>query len=69
MITTPKNKFPGNDSLTTEFYQFFWHDIKDFFISSINCSQMRKEFSVSQKQAIIKLIEKKGKDKSNTTIE
>ena len=30
---------------------------------------MRKEFSVSQKQAVIKLIEKKGKDKSNTTIE
>ena len=32
-------------------------------LNSINWSQMKKEFSVSQKQAIIKLIEEKGKDK------
>lgn len=59
MITTPKDKPHANEGLTTEFYQYFWHgttDLKGF-------SQMKKKFSVSQKQGIIKPIEKKGKDK------
>ena len=53
-----KKQFPWNGGLTIEFYQFFWHNMKDFYRNSINYSQMKKEFSVSQKQVIIKLIEK-----------
>ena len=39
----------------------FRDDIKDIYISSIRTAGIKKEFSVSQRQAIIKLIEKKGK--------
>ena len=40
------------------FYLSFWDYIKDIYISSIGKTSTEKEFSVSQKQAIIKLIEK-----------
>ena len=60
----PNNKSPGNGGLTTkEFFLTFWDDIKDIYISSIRTAGIKKEFSTSQRQAIIKLIEKKGKDK------
>ena len=59
----PNNKSPGNDGLTKEFFLSFWDDIKNIYISSIRTAGIKKEFSVSQRQAIIKLIEKKGKDK------
>ena len=57
----PNNKSPGNDGLTKEFFLSFWDDIKDIYISSIRTAGIKKEFSVSQRQAIIKLIEKKVK--------
>ena len=59
----PNNKSPGNDGLTKEFFLSFWDDIKDIYISSIRSASIKKEFSVLQRKAIIKLIEKKGKDK------
>lgn len=57
------DKSPGNDGLSKEFYETFWADIKTFFISSIKKSKERKELCPSQRQAVIKLIEKKGRDK------
>ena len=57
------NKSPGNDGLTKEFYYTFWNDIKDVYISSIRESKTKKVLSTSQRQAIIKLIEKPNKDK------
>ena len=62
----PNNKSPGNDRLTKEFFLSFWDDIKNIYISSIRTAGIKKEFSVSQRQAIIKLIEKKVKDKRFT---
>ena len=59
----PNNKSPGNGGLTKEFFLSFWDDIKDIYISSIRTTGIKKEFSVSQRQAIIKLIEKKIKIK------
>ena len=55
-ITVPKNKSLGNNGLTTEFFY-----INDSHIYSTNCSQMKKEFTVSRKQATLKLIEKRAK--------
>ena len=57
------NKTPGNDGLTKEFYVTFWMDVKIPLILSVKKAFYKKELSTSQKQAIIKLIEKKEKDK------
>ena len=59
----PNNKSPGNDGVTKEFSLSFWDDIKDIYISSIRTAGIKKEFSISQRQAIVKIIERKGKDK------
>ena len=56
-------KSPGNDGLTVEFYKYFWTDIKDFLYASVCYSRQVGELSSSQKQAIIKLLEKREKDK------
>ena len=57
------NKSPGNDRLTIEFYCCFWNDIKDIFMTSLCESKKLKQLCVSQRQAIIKLLEKPNKDK------
>ena len=57
------NKSPGNDGVTKEFYCCFWNDIKYIFMKSLCESKKLKQLCVSQKQAIIKLLEKSNKDK------
>ena len=59
----PKNKSPGNNGLTKEFYKTFWDELKIPFIASLRKSFLNKELSNSQKQTAIRLIEKKDKDK------
>ena len=57
------DKPPGNERITKEFYEFFWNDIKNSLSDSIKKSFVSGELSTSQKQAVIKLIEKKDRDK------
>ena len=57
------NKSPGNDGLTKEFNIAFWEEIKKPFMYSISESKKVKHLSTSQRQAIIKLMEKPNKDK------
>ena len=57
------NKSPGNDGLTKEFYETFWNEIKHPFMNSIMEVREKKKLSTSQHQAVIKLIEKKERDK------
>ena len=63
MKSMKNDKSPGNDGLTKEFYVTFWDDIKATFVSSLKQVKERKDLSISQRQAIIKLIEKKDRDK------
>ena len=56
-------KSPGNGGITKEFYEFVWDDIKNSLSGSIKKSFISGELSNSQKQAVIKLIEKKDRDK------
>ena len=59
----PKNKSPGNDGLTKEFYEKVRDDLKIPFIASLRKWFLNKDLSKSKKQAVIRLIEEKDKDK------
>ena len=59
----PYGKSPGHDGLTKEFYEHFWDDIKFYFINSLKQSKIEGNLSISQRQAVIKLIAKKDRDK------
>ena len=57
-----KDKTPGNDGLTVEFYLAFWPILGKHLVTSFNCAHNYGELSNSQKQAVITLVTK-GKDK------
>ena len=52
----PNNKSPGNDGLSKELYGAFWEDLKDVFINSLKKAKMKGSLSISQRQAVIKLL-------------
>ena len=56
--TFTNNKSPGNDGLTKELYEMFWDDLKQPFMNSMKETKIRKKLITSQRQAVIKLIEK-----------
>ena len=53
---------PGSDGFTTNFYKFFWPDIKDFLYVRFLYSFKNGELTNDQKRGIINLIPKEGKD-------
>ena len=59
----PNSKIPRNDDLSKEFYETFWEDIKDVFINSSKQAKSEGSLSISQRQAVIKLLERKDRDK------
>jgi hypothetical protein len=67
LTTSVKNlkndKSPGSDGFTSEFFKFFFSDLKQFMLRSINCGFLRGEMSTTQRQGIITCIPKEGKDK------
>ena len=64
LLEMQDGKSPGNDGLSCEFYKEFWNDIKQPFIESIFHAKIFGQLSASQRQAIIRLIEKRDKDKT-----
>ena len=57
------NKSPGTDGFTAEFYKFFWGQIKEIVIQSLNYAYSTGDLSIEQKRGIISLIPKKDKDR------
>ena len=55
-------KSPGSDGITTEFYKIFRNDIKEYYKKSINFSFQNGELTELQKQSIITLLPKHGKE-------
>ena len=53
----------GNDGLTKEFYETFWRELKESFVDSVLEARDKGHLSISQRQAISKLTEKKDRDK------
>ena len=62
MKSMKNNKIPGKDGLTKEFYETFWCELTTPLMKSVNQAFHTKTLSISQRQAVIKLIEKKDRD-------
>ena len=57
-------KTPGNDGIPIQFYKKLWDILSDQLVDVFNFSFQLEEMINSQRQAIITLIDKKGKDSS-----
>ena len=57
------DKSLGNNGLTIEFYETFWNKLKEIFVDSVLQAKEKGHLSISQRQAIIKIMGKKYRDK------
>ena len=60
--TTQNGKTPGSDGLPAEFYKIFWPKIKNYVLNAINQAHHNGSLSITQRQGVITLLPKKGKD-------
>ena len=64
----PNSKSPGNGGFTKEFHETFWDELSDYFINAIKLAYQKKALTTSQRQAVIKLIKKKKKNRDKTLL-
>ena len=62
LLSMKNNKTPGNDGLSKEFYVTFFPELGQLLLDCLNTNFEVGSLSESQKQAIITLIQKPGKD-------
>ena len=55
-------KSPGSDGITVEIYKTVWDDLNQYLVDSLNVSFVNGHLTDLQKQGIISLIPKSGKD-------
>lgn len=56
-------KAPGQDGLTTNFYKFFWNEIKNMLFEVFKECVGNNTLTITMKQGVITLLPKPGKDK------
>ena len=56
------NKSPGNSGFTVEFYKFFFTNIGQFLVRSINYGFLSNKLSITQRQGVITCLPKEGKN-------
>lgn len=61
--TFDTGKTPGNDGIPAEFYKIFWNSVGELMTEVFNHYFELGQRLNSQKQAIITLIDKKGRDR------
>ena len=59
------NKSPGLDGFTVEFFKFFWVDVGQFTLRSLNYGFRNGSLSITQKQGVITCIPKPNKSRVN----
>ena len=62
LTTMTKNKSPGLDGITVEFYQAFWPLIGRLVVDVFNESHDHGTLPISQRKSVMSLIFKKGKE-------
>ena len=63
LLTQNAIKLYRNLTITAEFYKTFWPILGNLLVDSLNAAYLDGKLSNSQRQAIIRLIEKKDKDR------
>ena len=63
LLLMGSNKSPGNDGLSKEFYVCFFDEIITYLPDALDLAFDQGQLLNSRHQAVITLIEKKGKDK------
>lgn len=58
-----KNKTPGSDGITPEFYLHFWEELHQLFFDSIMYSMEQGSLTEEQRSGVITLIPKKSQDR------
>ena len=59
-----RNKSPGPDGLTVEFYSKFWHSLRPILVDVINTCYSQSNLCKSMKTSITRLVFKKGDKRS-----
>ena len=67
LVSFEKNKTPGEDGFTVEFYETFFDMPQDDLLNSYNEAFQKGKLSVSQRRGIISLIPKEDNDLSELT--
>ena len=62
--TMESNKTTGSDGLPAEFYKFFWADVSEYLVNSLNHAYGSGQLSVTQRRGIIKLYRKRMQNRS-----
>ena len=64
LLSMNRNKSPGCDGLTVEFFERFWEVLQGKLMATLEYVKRNGELSTSQKRGVITLLAKKGKDEA-----